>query len=62
MARPKPKTPRVLISLRVTPGFLQLVDQARGKQSRAAYLEGLALMGVYKALAKAADGPPAAMR
>lgn len=50
MARPKPTTTRVLISLRVTPQFLRMMDSQRGEQSRAEWLEGLALLGAYRAL------------
>jgi hypothetical protein len=60
MARPKPSTPRVLISLRVTPQFLNLMDGARGDQSRADWLEGLALMAAYRGIKQAqahASGP-----
>jgi hypothetical protein len=57
MARPKPETPRVMISLRVTPQFLTMIDQARGGQSRAEYLEGLALMGAYRSLTPARVSP-----
>jgi hypothetical protein len=55
MAKPKPEVPRTLISLRVTPQFLRLMDACRGSESRAAWLEGLALMAAYKAAAKPAQ-------
>lgn len=66
MARPKPSVERVQISLKVTPQFLKLMDACRGTESRAAWLEGLALLGAYQAAAssprRARDAPPTAPR
>lgn len=62
MARPKPPIERVQISLKVSPQFLRLIDARRGKESRAAWLEGLALMGAYRDVSTAPKAAASALR